>query len=252
MEDNQKLLPTITNRTSRKFSKSKINDYKNCPRKYYFANRTDLNTSIREDKNYKTHLGSVVHKIIELYNDPNADDDTINMHLECLDETEDGLEFCKKNIKTFFNILDKYGLNRASYFEYRVEDQELNLSGNIDAIYEITYDGVDEIWVIDYKTGRFYKNKMKDYIFELYVYVILCKRALGINVDRVGMFFTNHPRSSFVIEVTEEEYKENFSKMVEYMREMEGNNFPRKRSKLCEYCKFVNLCDAYRDEIIKD
>lgn len=243
-----KLLHQPAHRTSRKFSKSKINEFKTCPRKYYFGHRTDLGKSIRDDINYKAHVGSVVHKMIELYNDPFADEDTINIHVDSMDENDESVEFCRKNLKSFFKILKKYGLGQAEYCEFRVEDPERDISGNIDAIYDVAGDK----WIIDYKTGKFYKNKMNDYIFELYVYVILCRRVHGFLASKIGMFFTDHPKSSFVIDVTEEDYKKFDKMMLDYMEKMEGNHFPRIRSKLCGYCKFVNLCDAYRDEILKD
>jgi len=232
----------------RKFSKSKINDFKNCPRKYYFQNRTTLGRSINETTNTKAYLGNVVHKLIELYNNPSVDKDCIDDHLLGMHTNDNGIEFCQKNINTFFKILKKYGLDTAVMYEQRVEDDELDFSGYIDAIYE--KDG--EYWVIDYKTGKFYKNKMDDYIFEIYIYAILSRRCLGIEPSKLGMFFTSHPRSSFIIDFDETKYEEVYEQMLDYMTQMDGNEFPRQRSKLCGFCKFINLCDAYTDEIIKD
>jgi CRISPR/Cas system-associated exonuclease Cas4 (RecB family) len=233
---------------SRKFSKSKINDFKKCPRKYYFQNRTELGRSIHETTNTKAYLGNVVHKLIELFNNPAIDRETIDEHLAGMETNDEGVEFCQKNINTFFKLLEKYGLGSAAFYEQRVEDEELDFSGYIDAI----YDTDSGYWVIDYKTGKFYKNSMDDYIFELYIYAILTKRCLGITPSKLGMFFTSHPRSSFVIDFDQGEYEEAFETMLDYMAQMEGTEFPRQRSKLCEYCKFVNLCDAYTDSIIKD
>jgi len=233
---------------SRQFSKSKINDFKNCPRKYYFQNRTGLGRSINESTNTKAYLGNVVHKLIELYNNPSIDRECIDDHLVGMETNDEGVDFCQKNINTFFKLLEKYGLGQASYYEQRVEDDELDLSGYIDAIYE-TDEGY---WIIDYKTGKFYKNKMDDYIFEIYIYAILAKRCLGITPAKLGMFFTNHPRSSFVIDFSQSKYDETYEQLLDYMVQMKGDNFPRRRSRLCGYCKFVNLCDAYTDEIIKD
>lgn len=198
--------------------------------------------------NTKAYLGNVVHKLIELYNNPAVDRDSIDDHLAGMETNDDGIDFCQKNIETFFKLLDKYGLDAAVYYEQRVEDPELDMSGYIDAI----YDKDDGYWMIDYKTGKFYKNKMDDYIFEIYIYAILARRCLGITPTKLGMFFTSHPRSSFVVDFDEDKYNETYEQMLDYMAQMEGTDFPRCRSKLCGYCKFVNLCDAYTDHIIKD
>ncbi len=235
----------------RTFSKSKINSFKTCPRQYYFQNRTELGRSIRENPSHQVQNGNVVHKVLELFNDPNADETVIDIHMKAIDLTDDGVQFCEKNLANLFMILEQYGLGRAELYEQRVEDDELDLSGYIDAIY--LKDG--EYWIIDYKTGKFYKPKMEDYIFELYVYVILARRCLGINASKVGMFFTQFPKKTFVIDVTEDDYDKHYADMVAYMENMKSNNgatFPRARSRLCEYCKFINLCDGYTDDIIKD
>jgi len=218
-----------------RFSKSKLRHYKICPRFFYIRYFTIH--GLQSGESDAVRFGSLLHKYFEAYN--KNDEKDLEYYLRKDARAE-------RHIENFKKILRLYGLDRAVYSELKEYDEELDLVGVVDAIYE--KDG--EYWLIDYKTGKFNKRRINDYLFELYLYVILIERKLGIKISRIGMFFTNHIYNSFVRPVREREKLQYFKEFIELKKEILEGNFERRRSGFCNYCEFVAICDEYHDEVV--
>lgn len=227
--------------TEFRFSKSKLLHYKLCPRFFYIRYFTIYGQRSEEEKPQHVYFGSLLHEYFEAYN-KNSDE------IEYLEEYLMKDSQIAKHIENFKKILDFYGLDRAKYSELKEYDEELDLVGVVDAIYEKN----GEYWLIDYKTGKFNKNKTKDYLFELYLYVILIERKLGIKISKIGMFFTSNIYDSFVKRVDEKEKAEVLNEYFELKKKILNANFERKKSGFCKYCEFAVICDEYRDEVVKE
>lgn len=224
-----------------RLSKSKLLDFRVCPRKFYFKYVTVLGNKNEEDKPSYVFNGSLLHEFFEAFN---KNDPSFPYYQKSLMADID----LKNHVLGFYQILQKHDLQRAYRSEIKLYDEDLDLVGVIDAIYE--KDG--EYWIVDYKTGKFRKEKMDEYKFELYLYVILVEKMLCIEVNKIGMFFSSAPDNSFVIETNKKEKEE---ALAEYMKEreiIENGQFDRMKGRLCPYCDFIAICDGYRDDIICD
>lgn len=225
-----------------RLSKSKLGTYQHCPRQYYLVNYTAAGS--QRANNTKTEAmtnGNILHEFFDLYNKDYFGLGTIELALSQND-------FYKTNISNFYSILHEQGVLRAEYSEKKLYNEELDLSGIIDAIY---MGANGKYTLIDYKTGNFKKYKMTDYRFELMLYVILAERELGIKISEIGMFFTSHPADSFIIPVkpnmiikAEEKYKKFYEKISNF--EFDKIAY----GQTCKNCNYVDICGWYTDEIL--
>ncbi len=226
-----------------RLSKSKIIEFNNCPRKFYIKNFSTVGKCFKQSEkpDYITK-GLELHDFFESYNDGHDQIDNFIKYFEKYPEF-------KEQIDNFFDILEHYKIDKAEFAELKIYDEELDLVGIIDAIYEV--DG--EYWIVDYKTGK-RKSSVKDMMKELLLYAIIVERNIGIEISKVGMFFTKYSieeNKTFVKKITPEQKVE---ALEEYLREREqilNCNFERKPSRLCDYCEYNgSICDDFRDEII--
>lgn len=222
-----------------RMSKSKMNLYRKCPRKFYIENYTIYG----EDRvsNEAAKKGSTLHELFELYNKNSPEFDYYEQFLMKDD-------FYKTHIGNFFIILSMFGLDRAAYAERKLYDEEKNLVGIIDAIYE--KDGKHIL--VDYKTGKYRESDYKDYLDELHLYVYLVQKTTDIKIDQVGIFFTASPNDSFIEVVEEKRIKSILRKFDNTVKKIEAKKFDAKPSWLCNYCEYAYICDMIYDETAQD
>lgn len=227
-----------------RFSKSKLGDYENCPRKYYLKNFTTIGQ--RRDEHEPDYLvdGKTCHTYFENYN--------LGLEGNALPNYN---EFVARNIENFHDLLKQYGLDRALYAERKDYDPEIDLVTVIDAIYK--KDDVDKkgnpivkYILIDYKTGKFHSFKMTEMRFELYLYVYAAQKQLGIIIDEMGMFYTQFPENSFIEKVSQKRVASAMEKYHRYVANIQALKFPRKYNPLCKYCDMIYCCESYSDDII--
>ena len=235
-----------------RLSKSKILEFKKCPRKYYLKNFTPFG---KQDNDFKPDymvMGTIVHEFIEKFNKQEDDVPYLQTYLF---KDED----IKMHILNFYQILQNFNLQYPTHAEHKIEDEANDLVGIVDAIYE--YEGEKGIGnaVIDYKTGNFNPKYRKDSEFELYVYVLLVEKNLGIQIDYIGMFFTktnscmtkeNPEGWSFIVPVNRRKLKKIEAELSEIRDKILDAEFPRKESKLCGWCDFVQMCEVYSDPVL--
>lgn len=119
--------------------------------------------------------------------------------------------------------------------------EDLILSGRIDRI-----DRVDDgsIHIIDYKTGNM-PEKVDS--FQLLLYVLILSRTLSYPVSKASyLYLADGMWHTFPI--TDDGMQDARSRVLEVARQIKHeNNYPEAVSSLCQFCDFLEICDAGRE-----
>ena len=203
---------------SYKLSKSKINDYLQCPRKFRYSYINKIETE--ENEYFK--IGGDVHQIAE---------DFIKLW-----QKDDSIDF----LDTLYELESKYDddykdhcIHLADFFKEK-----------------LTCEGY-EVFSIDYKTGK--SKSARDYVTELCYYKMLVEDAYpDKTVEYAAIYFTKDGKYS-ELKFIEEDYSavncsvteyNNKIELIEKVREkIEAGEFSPKRQYLCQYCDFKTHCD---------
>ena len=231
---------------SYRLSKSKVNDYLQCPRKFRYSNIDKIETE--ENEYFK--IGSDVHQIAEDFIKLWQKDNSIDF-LDTLYELEskyedDYKDHCRNLAKFFKEKLVDEGYDVFSTEEY-ILSEKYNFSGLADIVLE--KDG--KLTVVDYKTGK--SKSVRDYVTELCYYKMLVEdKYPQKTVEYAAIFFTKDGRYSELM-FTEDEYSaincsvteyNNKIDLIEEVREkIEAGEFPPIRQYLCKSCDFKEHCD---------
>ena len=230
---------------SYKLSKSKINEYLQCPRKFRYVYVNEIETE--ENEHFK--IGGDVHKIAEDFIKLWQKDDSIDF-LDTLYELEskyedDYKDHCQNLAEFFKEKLTCEGYEVFSTEEY-LFSEKYNFSGKSDLVLE--KDG--KLTVIDYKTGK--SSSVRDYVTELCYYKMLVEDKYPKTVEYAAIFFTKDGGYSELM-FTDAQYSavncsiteyNNKIELIEEVREkIEAGEFPPKRQYLCKSCDFKDLCD---------
>ena len=122
--------------------------------------------------------------------------------------------------------------------EEEYKSLEHNIRGFIDAIHE--YDG--EVHIRDYKTSK-HGVITDDYKLQLAIYAFLYKHNHGVLPDSVGIFFLKHGEQLMAVN---DALLEHAAREIAWVHERtqtdDMNDYPKRRSPLCDYCDFYDLC----------
>ena len=230
---------------SYKLSKSKINAYLQCPRKFRYVYVNKIETE--ENEHFKK--GKDIHNIAEDFINIWKKDNSIDF-LETLYELEskyedDYKDHCQNLAEFFKEKLTCEGYEVFSTEEYIISEK-YNFSGKSDLVLE--KDG--KLTVIDYKTGK--SSSVRDYVTELCYYKMLVEDKYSKTVEYAAIFFTKDEGYSELM-FTDAEYSavncsiteyNNKIELIEEVREkIEAGEFPPKRQYLCKSCDFKDHCD---------
>lgn len=254
-------------------SASSINTYKQCPRKYYYQyikklevlpniyclrgnaihstleEFFNIDTSILSKENYEFELAIIAHDRFKKEWDK-REKDIANLNL-----SKAKLEFFKKEsqdmlnkwLKRFFKKLKKEV--RDSSFEEAfdklkpetelyLESEKYKLRGYIDALHKAE----EEIRLMDYKTSS--RDQMTEgYKLQLAIYSLLYYDKFGKVPDKVGLDLLRHGER--IIDVDEnllEMAKKEALAMAERTKSDEIADYPKKKSRLCDWCDFQDVC----------
>ena len=229
-------------------SKSKINTFIECPRKFKYRYIDE----ITEEANEYMQLGTEVHEIaeeiaIELMEGNDIDDVFLNL------QYDEGLEDHIKGLEKFFHDIYSNDYEIFSVEEYIV-DEESNLNGIVDIVIK---NKNDELIIFDYKTGK--PRDISKYKLELCVYkVLLESKYPELNVVSAGIYFTGAAayRIANFGSVGEDYFKSQSNgdiddgdfdyveKIVDNLYETIGKNYYiRKKGFFCKYCFYKEMCD---------
>lgn len=230
-------------------SKSKINTFIECPRKFKYRYVDE----IAEEANKYMLLGSEVHEIaeeiaIELMEGNEIED--VFLTLEYDEKLEDHI----RGLEKFFNDVYSNGYEIFSVEEYIV-DNDSNMNGIVDIVIR---NNNDELIIFDYKTGK--ARSIEKYKLELCVYkVLLESKYPELNVVSAGIYFTGDGAYRIAnFESVGDDYFKSQSKgnigdgdfdyvdsVVDNLYEtMDRNYYMRKKGFLCRYCFYKEMCDG--------
>ena len=235
-------------------SKSKINTFVSCPRKFYYQYIEKI-----ESSNEFVEIGIDIHSIAEEFvklNRLGGREDILNILLNSSSYKEEYKEHCD-NLATFFHdMLVEKGYSIFSA-EEKLFSNRYQFTGLADLVLE---DKEGNLIIIDYKTGK--SSSAKHYKLELCYYKMLVEEKFkDKKVSQVGILFT---KDGFLSLLEFSEDKEKFSRddvcsiydyylackfiktaRIEIENYIEINDFPARRQHLCNYCSYIDECGKY-------
>jgi len=236
-----------------RISKSKLNLYLLCPRKFKYKYIDHM----EEDISSFAQVGLDVHEYAEhvakeLMRYDRITHDIVDKEMLKLypydDQDFDSDEHAQALLEFFYNIADNdYEIFSA---EGDIKDDELNLRGIIDLI--LRDKKTNELFIIDYKTGK--SRPISNYRIELCIYRRLVNyKYPSYKVSSACIYFTKdkqyrgfnfaekQKKGSYV---TEEDYDAVFE-LINYVRhQIDTDYFPPKVDPFfaCKYCSFEDQC----------
>lgn len=245
-----------------RLSPSRLNDFTNCPQLYKYRAILNLPEKISLD----AERGKLVHSILEdLFELPRADRlpqsalDLMPLKwqqhltekpelLELITDEKEWLDRVESLLTTYFQLEDPTTFD-ATYRELHLErnlSEEMYLHGYVDRL-DIAPTG--EVRIVDYKTGKSPKPGWEEKaLFQLRIYALLYWRNEGQIPKLLQLIYlgnSNIIRSN----PTEKELlaTERILKNIgdEILTAIESDHFPTKKSRLCDWCSFKEICPAF-------
>jgi putative RecB family exonuclease len=248
-----------------RLSPSRVNDFTNCPRLYKYRAIENLPEKLSLD----AERGKLVHSVLEDLFDLPRNERKESAAIELLptkweehqvekpeitsavpDEKE-WLDRVKSLLSTYFLLEDPTTFD-STYRELHLErdmSEEVYLHGYVDRL-DIAATG--EVRIIDYKTGKSPKPGWEEKaLFQLRVYALLYWRREGV-IPRLlqllylgdGKSVKSSPTESQLLAT--ERILTNISQ--EILTAIETDHFPAKKSRLCDWCSFKEICPAFNKE----
>lgn len=237
-----------------RLSKSKINTFLQCPRKFKYI----YIDNYIEPTNEYMELGLIVHKIAEdtakelqkkmSTNNSITVEDISDAIERYTPKTEFDLTIHLESLFDFFSTIFIYNNYQIFSVEGDIYDDQLRLRGIVDIVLENPE--THELIIIDYKTGK--DKSIKEYRKELCIYKYLVEQKYDRHVSAAGIFFTktNAYRVLNFVEtpskgayITDEDYDATFE-LIDWIRyRISIEDFVPIKQYLCNYCYFKDQCD---------
>jgi putative RecB family exonuclease len=245
-----------------RLSPSRVNDFTNCPQLYKYRSILNLPEEISLD----AERGKLVHSVLEdLFEIPRLERDQAQAtsllpsawqrqiaekpELEQLvTNQQEWMDRAKSLLQTYFSLEDPTTFD-ATYRELHLEkdfSDQIYLHGYVDRL-DIAPTG--EVRIVDYKTGKSPKPGWEEKaLFQLRVYALLYWRNEGVLPRLLQLLYLgdgNTVKSS----PTEKELEatERILRNIgdEILTAIDTDFFPPKKSRLCDWCSFKNICPAH-------
>jgi putative RecB family exonuclease len=245
-----------------RLSPSRVNDFTNCPQLYKY--RAILN--LPEEISLDAERGKLVHAVLEdLFEFPRPERNVssalsllpqawqkqlgekpelealVTNHKEWIDRAESLLQ-------TYFTLEDPTGFE-STYRELHLEKNftdEIYLHGYVDRL-DVAPTG--EVRIVDYKTGKAPKPGWEEKaLFQLRVYALLYWRNEGVLPKLLQLLYLGDGKTIKSSPNEKElEATERILKNIgdEILTAIETDFFPTKKSRLCDWCSFKNICPAH-------
>jgi putative RecB family exonuclease len=162
-------------------------------------------------------------------------------HKEWMDRAESLLQ-------TYFTLEDPSGFE-STYRELHLEKNftdEIYLHGYVDRL-DVAPTG--EVRIVDYKTGKAPKSGWEEKaLFQLRVYALLYWRNEGVLPKLLQLLYLGDGKTVKSSPNEKElEATERILKNIgdEILTSIETDFFPPKKSRLCDWCSFKNICPAH-------
>jgi putative RecB family exonuclease len=249
-------------------SPSRASEYQGCPRRYWYHSVLRL----PDPPTVHTLLGTVVHSALEhLFDLPRgqrtadkaqaqvtpalAELATQEQYLDLIAEHGDRIESEARDlVARYFEIEDP---NRFDPWgrELRLscELAGVEVLGVIDRIDKVLHpDGVERVWISDYKSGKPVSNKyLEKAFFGLRVYAVLAADALGLRPYALRLVYLRGDETTAIrrLEVTDELLERTRKELARIWRSIERSAetgvWKTKTGPLCNWCPYQVICPAF-------
>ncbi|HOZ35697.1 MAG TPA: PD-(D/E)XK nuclease family protein [archaeon] len=252
-----------------RYSHSRIETYKSCPKKFYF--QYIEKPDIEEKKGIEAFLGSMVHlaleklykdlkftklnsleEILEYYSEEWEKNFDLTIEIVRLDYTaEHYKEMGKRFLTDYYEKYHPFDSGKTLGLEMEITLRFIDDYGTpfdlIGYIDRLTMINEEHFEIHDYKTNNSLKTQEEvDKDKQLALYTIAIKKMYPTvkRVDLVWHFlaFNIELRSSRSDKDLEELEKEVVKAIQEIERKQITNDFPTKESALCDWCAFKEIC----------
>lgn len=211
------------------WSKSKLNTIINCPLAYKFRYIDRKQQDVVEALN----KGVILHEIFDKFYIYNKD---LNKTIHELRINPDFVVKYNQHINNFIDFNTKLKLEPIHREQkYNVD----NITGIIDRVDIIN----DKYAIIDYKTST--GDNIDDYKKELLLYAYLIQKVHKINIQIIGIFFTNN--NNFITEdITQDDINNNINDINNDIENCEyiinNKTFIKTPGTHCLWCGFKKYC----------
>lgn len=245
-----------------RLSPSRVNYFTNCPQLYKYRAILNLPEAISLD----AERGKLVHAVLEdLFEFPRIDR-TVTSALSLLPEAwqkqlaekpeletlvtnhKEWMDRAESLLQTYF-ILEDPSSFESTYRELHLEKNftdEIYLHGYVDRL-DVAPTG--EVRIVDYKTGKAPKPGWEEKaLFQLRVYALLYWRNEGVLPRLLQLLYLGDGKTVKSSPNEKElEATERILKNIgdEILTAIETDFFPPKKSRLCDWCSFKNICPAH-------
>ena len=245
-----------------RLSPSRVNDFTNCPQLYKYRAILNLPEALSLD----AERGKLVHAVLEVLFEFPRPDRTVSSALSLLPEAwqkqlaekpelqmlvtdhKEWMDRAESLLQTYFTLEDPSSFE-STYRELHLEKNftdEIYLHGYVDRL-DVAPTG--EVRIVDYKTGKAPKPGWEEKaLFQLRVYALLYWRNEGVLPKLLQLLYLGDGKmvksspNEKELEATERILK-NIGD--EILTAIETDFFPPKKSRLCDWCSFKNICPAH-------
>jgi putative RecB family exonuclease len=245
-----------------RLSPSRINDFTNCPQLYRYRAIDQL----PEPPSLDAERGKLVHAVLEDLFELPAPERTFESAKEVLPkrwqaallenpqlsvlvlDKKEWLDRATALLQNYFQLEQPHTFE-STHREYHLErnlSDEMYLHGFVDRI-DVAPTG--EVRIVDYKTGKAPKPGWEEKaLFQLRVYALLYWHNHGILPALLQLIYLG---DSKVVKSSPSEAQLLSTEKIlrnigsEILSAIETNHFPPKKSRLCDWCFFKNICPAH-------
>ncbi|MBR4447918.1 ATP-dependent DNA helicase, partial [Methanobrevibacter sp.] len=232
-----------------KLNYSSYSTYNLCPFMYNLIYNLGFKVS---DENV-TNLGTVFHEVMEIVNLKLKDNQKVTKDelkqitkevytsMFDIDQTQDEFDELEESV---LNYYDTYSLNQEvveTELPFEIERDNYILNGAIDLIYRISD---TEIGILDYKNAEHNDNKIAHYEKQLYIYASALKEMEDFKDFEIKTAITHFVKTDYKheVEITDEKINTQLDKLNDVALKIKNDEFPKKESGFCEWCKFRIIC----------
>ena len=245
-----------------RLSPSRVNDFTNCPQLYKY--RAILN--LPEEISLDAERGKLVHSVLEdLFELPRVDRNhaTATSILptawqkqlekkpeleELVTDQKEWMDRAESLLATYFTLEDPTTFD-STFRELHLEKdftEQIYLHGYVDRL-DIAPTG--EVRIVDYKTGKSPKPGWEEKaLFQLRIYALLYWRNEGVLPRLLQLLYLGNG-GTVKSSPTEKELEatERILKNIgdDILTAIDTDFFPPKKSRLCDWCSFKNICPAH-------
>lgn len=246
-----------------RLSPSRVNDFTNCPQLYKYRAILNLPEGISLD----AERGKLVHSVLEdlfEYPRPERSHSTAlsllpkawQAQLESkpelsamITDEKEWMDRADSLLATYFSLEDPTAFD-SSFRELHLErnfSDEVYLHGYVDRL-DIAPTG--EVRIVDYKTGKAPKPGWEEKaLFQLRVYALLYWRNEGVLPRLLQLLYLGDGKTVKSSPTEKElEATERILRNLadEILTAIETDFFPTKKSRLCDWCFFKDICPAHQ------